>query len=156
MTPSCSSQIWTALNSNTLVASLKKIKRPNNTQLQSYMCSSSSYCVVVLYSCCSHTNDQIHEPVCNVSYFISNGRRSDSRLFCWGKAASEKHQFCLGPFAFAPPTRLVSLTYLIIRYIRGEYDDKQISTLQASYLDKKIVVDNKAVQVGAHHCWRNQ
>ena len=39
------------------------------------------------------------------------------------------------------------LSICVCRYIRGEYDDKQISTLQASYLDKKIVVDNKAVQV---------
>jgi len=35
----------------------------------------------------------------------------------------------------------------LLRYIRGEYDDKQVSTLQASYLDKKIVVDNKNVQL---------
>jgi len=41
----------------------------------------------------------------------------------------------------------VGKTSILLRYIRGEYDDKQISTLQASYLDKKIVVDNKAVQL---------
>lgn len=41
----------------------------------------------------------------------------------------------------------VGKTSILLRYIRGEYDDKQVSTLQASYLDKKIVVDNKAVQL---------
>ena len=37
----------------------------------------------------------------------------------------------------------VSKTSILLRYIRGEYDDKQVSTLQASYLDKKITVNGK-------------
>eukprot|EP00935_MAST-01C_sp_MAST-1C-sp1_P002880 g2880.t1 len=41
----------------------------------------------------------------------------------------------------------VGKTSILLRYIRGEYDDKQVSTLQASYLDKKITVDNKSVQL---------
>ena len=40
-------------------------------------------------------------------------------------------------------TGRVGKTSILLRYIRGEYDDKQVSTLQASYLDKKITVDNK-------------
>jgi hypothetical protein len=40
----------------------------------------------------------------------------------------------------------VGKTSILLRYIRGEYDDKQVSTLQASYLDKKITVDNKVRQ----------
>ena len=34
-------------------------------------------------------------------------------------------------------------TSILLRYIRGEYDDKQVSTLQASFLEKKIAVNNK-------------
>ena len=34
----------------------------------------------------------------------------------------------------------VGKTSILLRYIRGEYDDRQVSTLQASYLDKKVVV----------------
>ena len=37
----------------------------------------------------------------------------------------------------------VGKTSILLRYIRGEYDDKQVSTLQASYLDKKITVNGK-------------
>jgi Ras-related protein Rab-21 len=37
----------------------------------------------------------------------------------------------------------VGKTSILLRYIRGEYDDRQVSTLQASYLDKKIVVDGQ-------------
>ena len=45
-----------------------------------------------------------------------------------------------------PPVVLagrVGKTSILLRYIRGEYDDKQVSTLQASYLDKKITVNGK-------------
>ena len=38
-------------------------------------------------------------------------------------------------------------TSILLRYIRGEYDDRQVSTLQASYLDKKLVVENNNVQL---------
>lgn len=34
----------------------------------------------------------------------------------------------------------VGKTSILLRYIKGEYNDRQISTLQASYLDKKIKV----------------
>jgi hypothetical protein len=37
----------------------------------------------------------------------------------------------------------VGKTSILLRYIRGEYDDKQVSTLQASFLEKKIAVNNK-------------
>lgn len=32
----------------------------------------------------------------------------------------------------------VGKTSILLRYIRGEYNDRQVSTLQASYLDKKL------------------
>ena len=32
----------------------------------------------------------------------------------------------------------VGKTSILLRYTRGEYNDRQVSTLQASYLDKKI------------------
>lgn len=38
-------------------------------------------------------------------------------------------------------------TSILLRYIKGEYDEKQVSTLQASYLDKRLVVDNARVQL---------
>lgn len=34
----------------------------------------------------------------------------------------------------------VGKTSILLRYIKGEYSDQQISTLQASYLDKKITL----------------
>mmetsp|Transcript_185 Transcript_185/g.206 ORF Transcript_185/g.206 Transcript_185/m.206 type:complete len:218 (-) Transcript_185:267-920(-) len=34
----------------------------------------------------------------------------------------------------------VGKTSILLRYVRGEYSDKQQSTLQASYLDKRLVV----------------
>jgi GTPase SAR1 family protein len=34
----------------------------------------------------------------------------------------------------------VGKTSILLRYIKGEYNDRQISTLQASYLDKKVIV----------------
>mmetsp|Transcript_29790 Transcript_29790/g.55215 ORF Transcript_29790/g.55215 Transcript_29790/m.55215 type:complete len:110 (+) Transcript_29790:71-400(+) len=41
----------------------------------------------------------------------------------------------------------VGKTSILLRYIRGEYSDNQISTLQASYLDKKITVSGANVQL---------
>jgi len=41
----------------------------------------------------------------------------------------------------------VGKTSILLRYIKGEYDDRQVSTLQASYLDKKVNVDGKEVQL---------
>lgn len=41
----------------------------------------------------------------------------------------------------------VGKTSILLRYIRGEYSDNQISTLQASYLDKKITVSGSNVQL---------
>ena len=34
----------------------------------------------------------------------------------------------------------VGKTSILLRYTRGEYSDKQVSTLQASYLDKKVTI----------------
>uniref|UniRef100_A0AAV1U059 Ras-related protein Rab-21 n=1 Tax=Peronospora matthiolae TaxID=2874970 RepID=A0AAV1U059_9STRA len=36
----------------------------------------------------------------------------------------------------------VGKTSILLRYIKGEYDERQDSTLQASYLDKRLLVDN--------------
>ncbi|GAB9468964.1 Ras family gtpase [Globisporangium polare] len=41
----------------------------------------------------------------------------------------------------------VGKTSILLRYIKGEYDERQVSTLQASYLDKRLVVDNAKVQL---------
>jgi Ras-related protein Rab-21 len=41
----------------------------------------------------------------------------------------------------------VGKTSILLRYIRGEYDDRQVSTLQASYLDKKLVVGDTTAQL---------
>jgi tRNA U34 5-carboxymethylaminomethyl modifying GTPase MnmE/TrmE len=41
----------------------------------------------------------------------------------------------------------VGKTSILLRYIRGEYSDGQVSTLQASYLDKKITVGGSSVQL---------
>lgn len=41
----------------------------------------------------------------------------------------------------------VGKTSILLRYIKGEYDERQVSTLQASYLDKKISVGNQSVQL---------
>ena len=41
----------------------------------------------------------------------------------------------------------VGKTSILLRYIRGEYSDQQVSTLQASYLDKKISVGGTSVQL---------
>ena len=39
----------------------------------------------------------------------------------------------------------VGKTSILLRYIKGEYDDRQVSTLQASYLDKRLLVDTHRV-----------
>ncbi|CAM9926889.1 unnamed protein product [Ectocarpus fasciculatus] len=41
----------------------------------------------------------------------------------------------------------VGKTSILLRYIRGEYDDKQVSTLQASYLDKRVTVGAETAQL---------
>lgn len=41
----------------------------------------------------------------------------------------------------------VGKTSILLRYIKGEYNDRQVSTLQASYLDKKMVIENTKVQL---------
>ena len=41
----------------------------------------------------------------------------------------------------------VGKTSILLRYIRGEYDDKQVSTLQASYLDKRVTVGSETAQL---------
>jgi Ras-related protein Rab-21 len=41
----------------------------------------------------------------------------------------------------------VGKTSILLRYIKGEYDDRQVSTLQASYLDKKMILENTKVQL---------
>lgn len=41
----------------------------------------------------------------------------------------------------------VGKTSILLRYIKGEYSDQQISTLQASYLDKRINIGTLQVQL---------
>ena len=41
----------------------------------------------------------------------------------------------------------VGKTSILLRYINGEYSDRQVSTLQASYLDKKISVAGSMVNL---------
>jgi Ras-related protein Rab-21 len=41
----------------------------------------------------------------------------------------------------------VGKTSILLRYTKGEYDDRQVSTLQASYLDKKLTVGTTNVQL---------
>lgn len=41
----------------------------------------------------------------------------------------------------------VGKTSILLRYTKGEYSDKQVSTLQASYLDKKLTVNGSQVQL---------
>ncbi|KAG7391628.1 Ras- protein Rab-21 [Phytophthora pseudosyringae] len=44
-----------------------------------------------------------------------------------------------------PPAGRVGKTSILLRYIKGEYDERQVSTLQASYLDKRLLVDTRRV-----------
>mmetsp|Transcript_21180 Transcript_21180/g.22980 ORF Transcript_21180/g.22980 Transcript_21180/m.22980 type:complete len:201 (-) Transcript_21180:105-707(-) len=41
----------------------------------------------------------------------------------------------------------VGKTSILLRYTKGEYSDKQVSTLQASYLDKKVQIGSTPVQL---------
>ena len=41
----------------------------------------------------------------------------------------------------------VGKTSILLRYTKGEYDERQVSTLQASFVDKKIVVEGNNVQL---------
>jgi Ras-related protein Rab-21 len=41
----------------------------------------------------------------------------------------------------------VGKTSILLRYTKGEYNDKQVSTLQASYLDKRLVVNGTSVML---------
>jgi len=36
----------------------------------------------------------------------------------------------------------VGKTSILLRYTKGEYSDRQVSTLQASYLDKKVLLES--------------
>lgn len=51
------------------------------------------------------------------------------------------------PFIFRREQGRVGKTSILLRYIRGEYDDRQVSTLQASYLDKRITVAGVTAQL---------
>ena len=41
----------------------------------------------------------------------------------------------------------VGKTSILLRYINGEWNDKQISTIQASFLEKKIIIDNLVILI---------
>mmetsp|Transcript_22788 Transcript_22788/g.23012 ORF Transcript_22788/g.23012 Transcript_22788/m.23012 type:complete len:206 (+) Transcript_22788:104-721(+) len=41
----------------------------------------------------------------------------------------------------------VGKTSILIRYIKGEYNDRQVTTLQASYLDKKVDLGSTSAQL---------
>jgi Ras-related protein Rab-21 len=41
----------------------------------------------------------------------------------------------------------VGKTSILLRYTRGEYSDRQVSTLQASYLDKKVKIGMSTAQL---------
>lgn len=41
----------------------------------------------------------------------------------------------------------VGKTSILLRYTKGEYNDRQVSTLQASYLDKKVTVGGLTAQL---------
>jgi Ras-related protein Rab-21 len=41
----------------------------------------------------------------------------------------------------------VGKTSILLRYTKGEYSDRQVSTLQASYLDKRLTVGSSNVQL---------
>jgi Ras-related protein Rab-21 len=48
------------------------------------------------------------------------------------------HFFCAGR---------VGKTSILLRFVRGEYSDKQQSTLQASYLDKRVSVSGQQINL---------
>jgi Ras-related protein Rab-21 len=41
----------------------------------------------------------------------------------------------------------VGKTSILLRYTKGEYNDRQVSTLQASYLDKRLIVNGINAQL---------
>jgi Ras-related protein Rab-21 len=41
----------------------------------------------------------------------------------------------------------VGKTSILLRYTKGEYSDRQVSTLQASYLDKRVSIGRSAEQL---------
>jgi Ras-related protein Rab-21 len=41
----------------------------------------------------------------------------------------------------------VGKTSILLRYTKGEYNDRQVSTLQASYLDKKVAIGSLTAQL---------
>jgi Ras-related protein Rab-21 len=41
----------------------------------------------------------------------------------------------------------VGKTSILLRYTKGEYSDRQVSTLQASYLDKRVTVGTTTVNL---------
>lgn len=41
----------------------------------------------------------------------------------------------------------VGKTSILLRYTKGEYSDRQISTLQASYLDKRVTIGTSTVNL---------
>jgi Ras-related protein Rab-21 len=41
----------------------------------------------------------------------------------------------------------VGKTSILLRYTKGEYNDRQTSTLQASYIDKKISIGGNNIQL---------
>ncbi|GMF32836.1 unnamed protein product [Phytophthora fragariaefolia] len=58
---------------------------------------------------------------------------------------NQKHSQQLTPPPASPLAGRVGKTSILLRYIKGEYDERQVSTLQASYLDKRLLVDNRRV-----------
>ena len=41
----------------------------------------------------------------------------------------------------------VGKTSLLLRYVKDSFDDRQVSTIQASYLEKRINVANKSINL---------
>lgn len=41
----------------------------------------------------------------------------------------------------------IGKTSILLRYTKGEYSDRQVSTLQASYLDKRVMINTTTVQL---------
>ena len=41
----------------------------------------------------------------------------------------------------------IGKTSILLRYTKGEYNDRQVSTLQASYLDKRVMINTTTVQL---------
>ncbi|KAJ8603170.1 hypothetical protein CTAYLR_004614 [Chrysophaeum taylorii] len=41
----------------------------------------------------------------------------------------------------------VGKTSILLRYVKGEFSDRQVSTLQASYLDRRLAVQDQSIQL---------